>query len=106
MKGGRVHGRNSDRLWREREVMTLHNAAALALVGWYLIVPPIRADQVLTNISFRWWTVSESFDSAAACEKKRLALLTDPIGKVVWLDLPKNFDVKSKNNEALLTTAI
>jgi hypothetical protein len=86
--------------------MKLQHAAALVLVGCYLITPPVRDDQVRNDVSFRRWMVSESFDSAAACEKKRLALATDPVGQVVRLNLPSNFDYKGKKNQGLLTAAI
>ena len=43
------------------------HAATLALVGWYLMVPPLRT---YTNNprSFRHWSTEASFDSAADCE--------------------------------------
>ena len=53
--------------------MNLHHAAALALVGWYLLVPPSFDSTVPLN---QWLTLG-SFDSAKDCEKRRVAL-NDP----------------------------
>ncbi len=55
--------------------MKPRHAAALALVGWYLMMPPIldtggpgidAPDFPLTS-----WTVVESYDSATACQKAK-----------------------------------
>jgi len=58
--------------------MNLRHAAALALVGCYLMVPP--SPQGLTkgidvNAALSQWTVLQSFDTAAECEKRRAALI-------------------------------
>ncbi|MGO9450233.1 MAG: hypothetical protein ACLQDV_04160 [Candidatus Binataceae bacterium] len=59
--------------------MKLYHVSALALVGWYLMVPP--------QTRFRWigqpryddgaplgsWTTEQSFDKAEACNAARLA---------------------------------
>src|SRR5258707_542280 len=56
--------------------LNLH-AAALALVGWYLMVPPHihRNGQVLVGVersaAIREWEISNSFDTAADCEEER-----------------------------------
>ena len=67
------------------------SAAALALVGWYLMLPPLRPPQ-----SVRWsdgkahfdqlppaplsqWTIVDSFDSARECRKGRDKLLNDRV---------------------------
>ena len=57
--------------------MTLRYAAALALVGWYLMLPPLRANDhgEITSLSsyalLSQWDVSESYDSAAECRAGR-----------------------------------
>ena len=48
------------------------HAAALALVGWYLMMPP-RRDRVVPDSDAslsRWYWVG-SFDSVAACQRKQ-----------------------------------
>jgi hypothetical protein len=54
--------------------MNLRHAAALALVGWYLLVPPILTDQLLVNIDapISKWEHYQSFDSAQECESTNL----------------------------------
>jgi hypothetical protein len=53
-------------------IQKLHSAA-LALVGWYLISPPVyhsddyKAAWAVTNAPLSQWT-STSFDTATACE--------------------------------------
>ncbi len=55
--------------------MNPHHAAALALVGWYLMVPPdhMKLDDSISWVSrvpLRYWQVVQSFDTASDCEKK------------------------------------
>jgi hypothetical protein len=52
--------------------MRLRHAAALALTGWYLMVPPFGADgqpQPITPLG--QWEILESTDSAADCASAR-----------------------------------
>jgi hypothetical protein len=53
--------------------MRVHHAAALALVGWYLMVPPgAMKGNVWTfssNAPIRQWKVSDPFDTAADCAR-------------------------------------
>ena len=49
--------------------MNLHPAAALALVGWYLMLPPMNEKGVFTQASMSDWDQVGSFDSAVACEQ-------------------------------------
>jgi hypothetical protein len=56
--------------------MNLRHAAALALVGWYLMIPPAytegRKAFVDSHVSVRGWTrIGTSFDSVADCEKAK-----------------------------------
>jgi hypothetical protein len=64
--------------------MKPRHAAALALVGWYLMVPPpedVPYDRAGANIhgSLRYWTLERSFDSAKECEAGRLQTLDSKI---------------------------
>jgi len=44
--------------------MKSRHAAALALVGWYLLVPPNKKD----DAPLREWIASRSYNSAQACQ--------------------------------------
>jgi len=50
--------------------MALRDAAALALVGWYLMVPP--AERGTKQLDYRaplsTWAIIQSFDTAQSCE--------------------------------------
>ena len=59
--------------------MNLRHAAALALVGWYLMLPPPTPDGV-TNPALRFvesdaplskWSIQRSYDTAESCEKAK-----------------------------------
>jgi len=46
------------------------HAAALALVTWYLIVPPKGpSGQIMNGAPISQWRIISSFDSASACQK-------------------------------------
>ena len=48
------------------------HAAMLALVGWYLMYPPLTPDnQVLTERPLAEWKSGASFDTAKDCEAAR-----------------------------------
>ncbi len=57
--------------------MNLSHAAALALVGWYLMVPPrnlhpfVKGDNVDTAAPLSEWTHLASSDSAKECEARK-----------------------------------
>jgi hypothetical protein len=55
--------------------MKPRHAAALALVGWYLMFPPVDYpnNTVLAMASFRYWENYRSFDSAIECNDYRNA---------------------------------
>ncbi len=76
--------------------MKPRHAAALALVGWYLLVPPVigprKPDAHLKTFSeatvpLSQWTIIKSFDAAEECEKEkardwdRLCIEASPIPK-------------------------
>jgi hypothetical protein len=58
--------------WWNR-AMTLHHAAALALVGWYLMVPFADAPGKPPNLHapLSQWNQMGAFDTAVACDKER-----------------------------------
>jgi len=66
--------------------MKLRHAAALPLVGWYLMTPPMDAQHnVRSDLPLGQWAITLSFDSAKECEAERsrefdhsLKDLTDP----------------------------
>jgi hypothetical protein len=49
--------------------MKLRHATALALVGWYLIGPPLSKLTVEPSTPLSAWRILHTFDSAADCEK-------------------------------------
>ena len=50
--------------------MKLRHAAALGLVGWYLMTPPIPLKCPAEGGPLWRWTVEETFDTAHACKNK------------------------------------
>jgi hypothetical protein len=50
--------------------MKLPHAAALALMGWYLMVPPTVGPYLRLDLSapVSRWKIVQSFDTATACE--------------------------------------
>ncbi|MGC2441973.1 hypothetical protein [Candidatus Binatus sp.] len=53
--------------------MNLRHAAALALVGWYLMMPPVTPDgRVQKSAPLSTWEITSSYDTADDCEKVRL----------------------------------
>ncbi len=45
--------------------MNLRHAAALALVGWYLMMPPTATPD--PNMGLKYWSNEGSFDTATEC---------------------------------------
>jgi hypothetical protein len=53
--------------------MNLRHAAALALLGWYLMVAPLADSRTVDlDAPLTKWDIFRSFDSAAQCEKTPL----------------------------------
>lgn len=53
--------------------MTLRDAAALALVGWYLMLPPIQNDSwPNTDAPLSQWSIGGSFDTAKECQDEKV----------------------------------
>jgi hypothetical protein len=57
-------------------VMKPLHAAALAMVGWYLMMPPVHDGQPDTQAPISAWKVFRTFDSTAACQEWKLKLET------------------------------
>ncbi len=53
--------------------MKPRHAAALALVGWYLMSPLVdqKAAKIVYEAPLTYWEHEGSFDTAAECERKR-----------------------------------
>jgi hypothetical protein len=60
--------------------MTLRHTAALALVGWYLMVPGIHDEMELST-----WATRGNFDSAAQCDAAAAKLSADGAAVVAKL---------------------
>ena len=66
-----------------RLIVKHHHAAALALVGWALIFPPMLADQVDIGAPVNEWTVgARGFATVAECEKYRAHAHYECVGYV------------------------
>ncbi|HEY6419222.1 MAG TPA: hypothetical protein VIX59_09480 [Candidatus Binataceae bacterium] len=69
--------------------MKLRHLAALALVGWYLMMPPPRTvgDHFETNFSapLSKWTKIRSFDLQSQCESVRESYQQKPTGNLINL---------------------
>lgn len=65
-------------------MIKLRHTAALALMGWYLFVPPqtrtwwIGAQRYDDAAPLNRWTLERSFDKAQACEAARLSTEAQP----------------------------
>jgi hypothetical protein len=55
-------------------MMRLCHAAALALVGWYLMVPPVDKDNVLLNAPISQWVEDSVYDTADACGRAKASI--------------------------------
>jgi hypothetical protein len=60
--------------------MNLRHAAAFALVGWYLMIPPGSGSRVDIDAPLNKWSVFRSFDTAAEC-KSQLAYQLNKISR-------------------------
>jgi hypothetical protein len=55
--------------------MRLCEAASLALVGWYLMLPPYHGDDADAHAAMIEWKVVEQFKSDRECQAMRLKLV-------------------------------
>jgi hypothetical protein len=52
--------------------MNLRHTAALALVGWYLMMPPVTSDgRIQKNAPLSRWYIFSNFETKEECEKAR-----------------------------------
>ena len=52
--------------------MNSRHAAALALIGWYLMLPPVNSDGRTQKDAPLWrWYIFSSYETKQACEKER-----------------------------------
>ncbi len=51
--------------------MKPRHAAALALVGWYLMVPPTSSSRVLADAPIAAWQILEPFETLADCQHRK-----------------------------------
>ena len=90
--------------------MRSRHAAALALVGWYLMTPPLRSPQsvhwnegkpqqdTLTPAPLSQWRTVNSFDSASECREAKQKLFKDRFRKLYEdkvLNTPKGYTGKA-----------
>jgi|ERR1019366_5525132 hypothetical protein len=60
--------------------MNLRHAAALALVGWYLMTPPLNSGGIPDyDAPITSWNNEKSFDSARDCEEGKVTVLESKI---------------------------
>src|ERR1019366_1831005 len=50
-----------------KEEMTIRHAAALALVGWYLMIPPLDSTGTHRTPPISLWATLKVFDTAVEC---------------------------------------
>ena len=75
--------------------MKPRHAAALALVGWYLMVPPFSAKDVLYNTPLSRWQPVEKYSTLAECEEGKQTAVRE---FAAFLDadmVPKSFKMKA-----------
>jgi len=78
-------------------MMKPRHAAALALVGWYLMIPPIGAHRTIhDDAPISSWRIESSYDKAAECEEGRSAW------KRTTLDEAKNLHLAIKESDTEL----
>lgn len=84
--------------------MKLREAAALALVGWYLMVPHQKADGSLVNQShLSEWKIRDRYNSLAGCEAAREELNKD--GEEFMREVEKHTDLSVVSQAAVLLAA-
>lgn len=74
--------------------MKIPHSVALALVGWYLMVPPDSNDKAAAiataNYDYSQWETIDSFDSAADCQS-----VLRGVRGIIAHRLKKNFNVSA-----------
>jgi|ERR1700722_9386603 hypothetical protein len=82
---------------RTKKEMTFRHTVALALVGWYLLLPPAGTDGRVpnTNAPLSAWHQDGAFHRSAACMKKRKARLNLSRQQVATLEQQNAKEMKS-----------
>jgi hypothetical protein len=57
------------------------HAAALALVGWYLMTPPTSKDKIHADLPLSQWKKLQSFDTESQCQDALTDLYNPSIDK-------------------------
>jgi hypothetical protein len=58
--------------------MNVRHAAALALVGWYLMIPPVNAKRQPDDAApIGSWTIVNSFDKANQCRDEQASMMKE-----------------------------
>jgi hypothetical protein len=81
--------------------MNLRHSAALALVGWYLMMPPIPQDPLLLadpTPPLSVWFLQQSFDTAKECERARKT--EDHEAELQMHDLAKSHAIETNMERA------
>ena len=81
--------------------MKPRHAAALALVGWYLMIPPLPHDPLLLadpTQPLSVWFLQQSFDSAKECEIARKT--EDHEAELQMHDLAKSHMIETNTGHA------
>jgi hypothetical protein len=64
--------------------MNLRHVAALALVGWYLLMPPMTPDRHFNTFGpLSKWSVAKAFDTAGECNNFKSDALMESMTKKV-----------------------
>ena len=63
--------------------MNLGHAAALAIVGWYLMLLPKGNDAIFQVFDIPWSATQRSFDTARECEEARTKAIVPPDVQVI-----------------------
>ena len=81
--------------------MKLHRAAALALVGWYLMLPPVTRSGVIVADSpkhhYPGWTMKAEFKTLDECNRAQSALVGQGIRHS--LDWPVDQSARDANQQ-------
>jgi hypothetical protein len=79
------------------ELMNLRHAAALALVGWYLMMPPWFTDKKPhTEAPMRRWNQTVAFGTKADCTRERLRRLESVSQTLAEVTVPKSHRAQSE----------
>ena len=78
--------------------MTLRHAAALALVGWYLMMPPYTGRHLSVEAPLSKWLIYTSTDSAAECVDLQMATVKLLDGKQIT---DRNGVITDKGSKAI-----